>query len=71
MGVRHLLLLPLLSKPDFPVASAFLNRATLLFEDPELQSLALDSKLCKGNYLYDYHLKIMEKIYTSTPLNAL
>lgn len=39
--------LSLLSVIDFPEVSAFLNRATLLLEHPELESLALDSKLCK------------------------
>lgn len=32
---------------DFPEASAFLNRATLLLEDPGPEALALDSKLCR------------------------
>lgn len=39
-------LLPL-SVTDFPEGSTFLNRATLLLEDPGPEPLALDSKLCK------------------------
>lgn len=43
-GVCSLLLLSVI---DFSEVSAFLNRATLLLEDPGPESLALDNKLCK------------------------
>lgn len=35
----------LLLQSDFPEGSAFLNKASLLLEDPVLEPLALDSKL--------------------------
>lgn len=41
-GVCHLLLLSVI---DFPEGSTFLNKATLLLEDPGPDPLALDSKL--------------------------
>lgn len=44
---RGVCCLLLLSVIDFPEGSTFLNRATLLLEDPGPEPLALDNKLCK------------------------
>lgn len=44
---RGVCCLLLLSVIDFPEGSTFLNRATLLLEDPGPDPLALDNKLCK------------------------
>lgn len=42
-------LLPL-SISDFPETSTFLNKETLLLEDPGPELLALDNKLCKSQF---------------------
>lgn len=44
---RGVCCLLLLSVIDFAEGSTFLNRATLLLEDPGPELLALDNKLCK------------------------
>lgn len=43
---RGVCCLLLLSEMDFAEGSTFLNRATLLLEDPGAEPLALDNKLC-------------------------